>query len=144
MYTVIMQKNIGHHVRLKENEHLFCYRAQLQGNFFLCVRAGAHLRALVTRKSCAVGMRSTILKKSLAVRAAALFFYPYYLSGLFHALLHVILATFLPAAVLAFISSFDFAFLCECLQRVNRVTYQMATKLLSTVKIAIFLALIVK
>ena len=27
-------KNIGHHAGLKENEHLFRYRAQLEGNFF--------------------------------------------------------------------------------------------------------------
>ena len=28
MYIIIMQKkNIGHHARLKENEHLFRYRA---------------------------------------------------------------------------------------------------------------------
>ena len=40
-------KNVGHHARLKEMEHLFRYRAQLEGNFFRCVRARAHLRALI-------------------------------------------------------------------------------------------------
>ena len=54
MHTIIMQKNIGHHARLKENEHLFRYRAWLEGNFFRCVRARANLRTLMTQKSCAV------------------------------------------------------------------------------------------
>ena len=38
-------KNIGHHACLKENEHLFCYRAYLEENFvvvyvhpLICVR----------------------------------------------------------------------------------------------------------
>ena len=35
-------KNIGHHARLKENEHLFRYRAWLEGNFFRCVLARAN------------------------------------------------------------------------------------------------------
>ena len=63
MHTIIMQqKNIGHHARLKENEHLLRYRAQLVGNFFRCVRARANLHALMTQKSCAVGMRNAILR----------------------------------------------------------------------------------
>ena len=37
-------KNIGHHARLKENEHLFRYRAWLERNFFRCVRARANLK----------------------------------------------------------------------------------------------------
>ena len=35
------------------------YRAYLEGNFFRCVRARAHLRAHV-EKLCAVGMRNAI------------------------------------------------------------------------------------
>ena len=58
MHTIIMQKNIGHHARLKENEHLFRYQAQLEGNYLHCVCARATLRALMTQKSCAVGMRN--------------------------------------------------------------------------------------
>ena len=37
----------------------------LKGNFFRCVRARANLRALMTQKSCAVGMRSAILRNHL-------------------------------------------------------------------------------
>ena len=58
-------KNIGHRARLKENEHLFRYRAWLEGNFFRCVPARANLRALMTLKSCAVGMRNAILRNHL-------------------------------------------------------------------------------
>ena len=68
MYTIIMQfKNIGYHAHLKEKEHLFRYRAWLEGNFFrcVCVRARAHLRALMTRKSCAVaGLEKTPVRSS--------------------------------------------------------------------------------
>ena len=35
-------KNIDHHARLKENEHLFRYQAWLEGNFFRCVHARAN------------------------------------------------------------------------------------------------------
>ena len=56
---------MGHHARLKENEHLFRYRAYLEGNFFRCVRARANLRALMTQKSCAVEMRNAILRNHL-------------------------------------------------------------------------------
>ena len=38
-------KGIGHHARLKENEHFLRYQALLEGNFFCCVRARTHLRA---------------------------------------------------------------------------------------------------
>ena len=55
-------KNIGHNGLLKENEHIFRYRAWLEGNFFRCVRARAHLRESMTRKSCTVGMRNAILR----------------------------------------------------------------------------------
>ena len=54
-----------HHARLKGKEHLFCYQAQLEGNFFCCVCARAYLRTLMTRKSCAVGMRNPILRNHL-------------------------------------------------------------------------------
>ena len=56
---------IGHHASLKENEHLFHYRAFLEGNFFRCVLARANLRAVMTQKSCAVGMRNAILRNHL-------------------------------------------------------------------------------
>ena len=50
----------GHRVRLRENEYLFRCRVQLQGNLLHFVRAGAHLSALMTRKSCALRMRNAI------------------------------------------------------------------------------------
>ena len=66
MYSIIMQKNyIGHHVHLKDNKQSLRYRAQLEGNFFCCVRARANLRALMTQKSCVVGMRNAILRNHL-------------------------------------------------------------------------------
>ena len=58
-------ENIGHRARLRENEHLFPYRAWLEGNFFRCVRARANLRTLMTQKSCAVGMRNAIRRNHL-------------------------------------------------------------------------------
>ena len=51
---------MGHHTRLKENKHLFRYRF-----LFRRVRARANLRALMTQKSCAVGMRNAILRNHL-------------------------------------------------------------------------------
>ena len=42
MDTYYATKNISHHAHLKEHEHLFRYRAQLEGNFFRCVRASAN------------------------------------------------------------------------------------------------------
>ena len=57
--------NIGYHARLRENKHLFRYRAELERNLLRCVRAGAHVRALMTRKSCAAGMRNAILSNDL-------------------------------------------------------------------------------
>ena len=50
---------------LRENERLFRCRVYLEGNLLRCVRARAHLRALMTRKSCAVGMHNAILKNHL-------------------------------------------------------------------------------
>ena len=44
--------------RLKENEHLFRYRAQFEGNFFRCVRARANDAKIV-------GMRNAILRNHL-------------------------------------------------------------------------------
>ena len=43
-------KNIGHHARLKENEHLFRNRASLEGNFFRFVRARANDAKIVRSK----------------------------------------------------------------------------------------------
>ena len=46
--------------------HLFRFQAQLEGNFFRCVRARAHLRALMTRKSCVV--RIAVLRNHLNIK----------------------------------------------------------------------------
>ena len=54
----------GHRARLRENENLFPYRASFEGNLLRFVRARAHVRALMTRKSCAVEMRNVILNNS--------------------------------------------------------------------------------
>ena len=50
MYTEIMHKKVGHHARLRENEHLFRCRAYLEGNLLrvMDVCARADLRALMT------------------------------------------------------------------------------------------------
>ena len=66
-------KNIGHHARLKENEHLFRYRAKLERNFFRCVHACAHLRTLMTRKSS--GIPNAMLRSHLKVIPLKLFYY---------------------------------------------------------------------
>ena len=60
------KKKIGYHACLKEKEHLFSYPAQLEGNFFCCVRACAQLYAIMTPKSCTVGMRNAILRNHLS------------------------------------------------------------------------------
>ena len=44
-------KHIGHLARLREDEHLFRYRAYLVGNLLRCVCARAHLHALIERLS---------------------------------------------------------------------------------------------
>ena len=54
MYTSIKRGEIGQHALLKEKEHFICYPT--------------HLRALMTRKSCAVGMRNAILRNYLENR----------------------------------------------------------------------------
>ena len=59
---LLCNKNIGHHARLRENQLLFRCQALLVGNFSRFARARAHLRVLTTQKSCAVGMRSAILR----------------------------------------------------------------------------------
>ena len=56
-YQIPEKKKIG--------GHLFRYRAQFGGNLSRFVRARAHVRALMTRKSCAVGMRNAILRNYL-------------------------------------------------------------------------------
>ena len=55
----------GHRARLREKENLFCYRAEFEGNLLRFARARAHVRALMTRKSYAVGMRNAILSNYL-------------------------------------------------------------------------------
>ena len=55
----------GHRARLREKEHLSRYRAQFEGNLLRFVRSRAHVRALMTQKSCAVGMRNAILRNYL-------------------------------------------------------------------------------
>ena len=55
----------GHRARLREKENLFRYRAQFEGNLLHFARARAHGRALMTRKSCAVGMRNAIIRNYL-------------------------------------------------------------------------------
>ena len=52
----------GHCARLREKENLFRYLAQLEGNLLHFVRARAHVRALMTQKSCAVDIRNAILR----------------------------------------------------------------------------------
>ena len=47
--------------RLREKELLSRYRAQFEGNLLSFVRARAHVLALMTQKSCAVGMRNAKL-----------------------------------------------------------------------------------
>ena len=63
-----MMKNIGHSAPLRENEHLFRSRAYLEGNLlrYVHVSTRAYLRALMTRKSCAVGMRNAILRNHIS------------------------------------------------------------------------------
>ena len=61
-----LEKKIGgHRARLREKENLFRYRAQFEGNLSRFARARARVRALMTQKSCAVGMRNAILRNYL-------------------------------------------------------------------------------
>ena len=62
---ILKRKIGGHRARLREKENSFRYRGQFEGNLLRFARARAHLRALMTRKSCAVGMRNAILRNYL-------------------------------------------------------------------------------
>ena len=65
----IPEKKVGgHRALLREKEHIFRYRAKFECNLLRFVRARAHVRALMTRKSCAVGMRNAILRNYLKNR----------------------------------------------------------------------------
>ena len=55
----------GHRARLREKENFFRYRAQFEGNLLRFARARAHVHALMTQNSCAVGMRNAILRNYL-------------------------------------------------------------------------------
>ena len=55
----------GHRARSREKENFFRHGAQFEANLIRFVHARAHLRALITRKSCAVGMRNAILRNYL-------------------------------------------------------------------------------
>ena len=55
----------GHRARLREKENLFRYRPWFERNLLRFARARAHVRALMTQKSCAVGMRNAILRNYL-------------------------------------------------------------------------------
>lgn len=68
---LLCNKKIGYHARLKEDEHLFRYCAQLEGNFFYCVGAGAHSPALMTRKLSAVWMAQCNTEESPYKRKAS-------------------------------------------------------------------------
>ena len=51
MSTILLcNKNIDHHARFKEKEHLFHDRALLEGNFFCCLRARADDAKIVRSK----------------------------------------------------------------------------------------------
>ena len=56
---------MGHHACSREKEHLFRYQAYFGENLLRFVRARAHVRVLITRISCAVGMRSAKLRNHL-------------------------------------------------------------------------------
>ena len=59
----------GYRARLREKENFFRYRAYFEGNLLRFARARARVHALMTRKSCAVGMRNAILRNYLKRRA---------------------------------------------------------------------------
>ena len=52
------KKTGGHLACLREKENSFRYRAYFEGNLLRFARARAYVRALMTRKSCGVGMRN--------------------------------------------------------------------------------------
>ena len=62
----IPEKKIGgQRARLRKKGNLFRYRALFEGNLLRFARARAHVRALMTQKSCAVEMRNAILRNYL-------------------------------------------------------------------------------
>ena len=65
----------GHRARLREKENLFPYRAKFEGNHLHFVRARAYVRALMTRKSCAVEMPNAILRNYLKFQFSFVFVY---------------------------------------------------------------------
>ena len=65
LHLIYVIKSKGHHAHLRENENLFRYQALLEWNLWCCVCAGAHVRTLMSWKSCTVGMRSAILSNHL-------------------------------------------------------------------------------
>ena len=58
-------KRRGHRARFRVKGHLFRHRAWFEGNLLPFVRARAHVRALMTLKSCAVGMRNAMPRNHL-------------------------------------------------------------------------------
>jgi len=54
-----------HLARLREKENLSRYRPLFEGNLLRFALARAHVGAIMTRKSCAVGMRNAILRNHL-------------------------------------------------------------------------------
>ena len=62
LYQTVLSK---YRARLRVKENLFHYRAQCEGNLLRFARARAHVRALMTQKLCAVGMRNAILRNYL-------------------------------------------------------------------------------
>ena len=59
MYNVYVIKiiHVGRHACLRGKEHSSRYQAYFKGNLLCFVHAHAHMPALMTRKSCAVGMQ---------------------------------------------------------------------------------------
>lgn len=62
---IYCNKKVPYRTCLRENEHLFRCQAKLVGNLLRFVCAGAYLRMLTERKSCAVGMRNAKLRNHL-------------------------------------------------------------------------------
>ena len=54
--ALIELKSGGHRARLLEKEYFYLYRAQFEGNPLRFVHTHNHVRAVMTQKSCAVGM----------------------------------------------------------------------------------------
>ena len=50
-----------------QKKYVLRYRVQFEGNLLRFARAHAHVRVLMTRKLCAVGMRNAILRNYLKV-----------------------------------------------------------------------------